>query len=47
MSCYITEGYTLDCRNASVGGLKALWILGNSGNTITGIPKESQASKRS
>ena len=36
MSCYISEGYTLDCRNASVGGLKALWILGNSGNTITG-----------
>jgi hypothetical protein len=36
MSCFISEGYTLDCRNASVGGLKALWILGNSGNTITG-----------
>jgi hypothetical protein len=36
MSCFITEGYTLDCRNASVGGLKSLWILGNSGNTISG-----------
>lgn len=36
MSCYISEGYSLDCRNASVGGLKSLWILGNSGNTITG-----------
>jgi hypothetical protein len=36
MSCFISEGYTLDCRNSSVGGLKSLWILGNSGNTISG-----------
>jgi hypothetical protein len=35
MSCYINEGYVLDCRN-SVAGIKALWILGNSGNTISG-----------
>lgn len=35
MSCYISDGYTLDCRNASIGGLKELWILGDSGNTIT------------
>jgi len=35
MSCFITEGYSLDCRNASTGGLKAIWILGDSGNTIT------------
>jgi hypothetical protein len=34
MSCYINEGYVLDCRN-SVAGIKALWILGGSGNTIT------------
>ena len=34
-SCYISEGYSLDCRNASVGGVKAIWILGDSGNTIT------------
>lgn len=34
-SCYITEGYSLDCRNASTGGIKAVWILGDSGNTIT------------
>ena len=34
MSCYINEGYVLDCRN-SVAGIKALWILGDSGNTIT------------
>jgi hypothetical protein len=34
-SCFITEGYQLDCRNASTGGIKAVWILGNSGNTIT------------
>lgn len=36
MSCYISEGYSLDCRNASVGGIKTLWILGGSGNTISG-----------
>lgn len=36
MSCYIDQGYTLDCRNASIGGIKQLWILGDSGNTISG-----------
>jgi len=35
MSCFISEGYALDCRNASLGGLKTIWILGDSGNTIT------------
>ncbi len=35
-SCFIDEGYSLDCRNASTGGIKAVWILGDSGNTITG-----------
>lgn len=34
-SCFINEGYSLDCRNASTGGLRQLWILGASGNTIT------------
>lgn len=35
MSCYISDGYTLDCRNASIGGIKTMWILGDSGNTIS------------
>lgn len=35
-SCYISTGYTLDCRTSSTGGLKNMWILGASGNTITG-----------
>jgi hypothetical protein len=35
MSCYISDGYTLDCRNASIGGIKEIWILGDSGNTIS------------
>jgi hypothetical protein len=35
-SCYITTGYTLDCRTASTGGLKQLWILGGVDNSITG-----------
>lgn len=35
MSCYISDGYSLDCRNASIGGLKELWILGDSGNTMS------------
>lgn len=36
MSCYISSGYTLDCRNASTGGIKELYILGDAGNAITG-----------
>jgi hypothetical protein len=37
MSCFISSGYTLDCRNASVGGLKAVWILGGSSSaTVSG-----------
>lgn len=34
-SCFISEGYSLDCRNASTGGIKTIWILGDSGNTIS------------
>ena len=40
MSCYISEGYALDCRNASLGGLKSIWILGDSGNTITATAQD-------
>lgn len=36
MSCYISSGFTLDCRNASTGGLSAIWILGDAGNNISG-----------
>lgn len=36
MSCYISNGYSLDCRNASLGGVKTIWILGDSGSTISG-----------
>jgi hypothetical protein len=36
-SCFIDAGYTLDCRNASTGGIKTLWILGDSGSTITNV----------
>jgi hypothetical protein len=35
MSCFISSGFQLDCRNASTGGLSSVWILGGSGNTIT------------
>lgn len=35
-SCYISTGYTLDCRTASTGGLKTAWILGGVNNSITG-----------
>jgi hypothetical protein len=35
-ACFITTGYTLDCRTASTGGLRSMWILGGSGNTISG-----------
>lgn len=36
-SCYIENGYTLDCRNESTGGIKSLWLLGGSGSTISGV----------
>lgn len=36
MSCYISSGFTLDCRNASTGGLQTVWILGGAGNQISG-----------
>lgn len=35
-SCYISTGYTLDCRTSSTGGIKSMWILGDNGNTISG-----------
>jgi len=36
-SCFISDGYTLDCRNASTGGIKNFWVLGTSGATISGV----------
>jgi len=37
MSCFISSGYTLDCRTASTGGISTVWILGGSGNAaVTG-----------
>ena len=37
MSCYISSGYTLDCRNASTGGLNTIYLLGGNANaSITG-----------
>jgi len=36
MSCFISSGFTLDCRNASTGGLKTVYILGDAGNQISG-----------
>lgn len=35
-ACYISTGYTLDCRTSSTGGIKTMWVLGSSGNTISG-----------
>jgi len=35
-ACFISTGYTLDCRTSSTGGIKTMWVLGNSGNTISG-----------
>jgi hypothetical protein len=42
MSCYISSGYTLDCRNASTGGVKTIWLLGDSGSQITGWTSDAQ-----
>jgi hypothetical protein len=35
-ACFISTGYTLDCRTSSTGGIKTMWVLGDSGNTISG-----------
>lgn len=35
MSCFLDSDFSLDCRTASTGGLKKVWILGGSGNTIS------------
>lgn len=35
-SCYISTGYTLDCRTSSTGGIKTMWVLGGANNSITG-----------
>jgi hypothetical protein len=43
MSCYISSGYTLDCRTASTGGIKELYILGDAGNNITGWTENGDA----
>lgn len=37
MSCYIENGLELGCRDASIGGIKTVYILGASGNTISSI----------
>ena len=37
MSCYIENGLTLGCRDAAIGGIKSVYILGGSGNTISSI----------
>lgn len=36
MSCFISSGYTLDCRNASTGGLNTVWLLGDANSSISG-----------
>jgi hypothetical protein len=35
-ACYISTGYTLDCRTSSTGGIKTMWVLGGLNNSITG-----------
>ena len=43
MSCYISSGFTLDCRNASTGGLKTVYILGDAGNEISGWTENAES----
>lgn len=43
-SCFIENGYTLDCRNASTGGIKTIWLLGDSGSTINSVTTDSDDS---
>ena len=41
MSCFISSGYTLDCRNASTGGLNTIWLLGDANASISGWTSNS------
>lgn len=41
MSCFISSGYLLDCRNASTGGLNTIWLLGDAGSTISGFTENA------
>lgn len=34
INCYISSNLTLDCKSA-IGGLRGVWILGGSGNTVS------------
>ena len=34
MSCFLSSGYTLDCRTASTGGISTVWILGGSAAAV-------------
>jgi hypothetical protein len=44
MSCFISSGYTLDCRTASTGGISTVWILGGSGTAaITGYTENNDS----
>jgi hypothetical protein len=40
-NCFIDSGYSLDCRNASTGGILELFILGDSGSTISSYATDS------
>jgi len=37
MGCFIESGLELGCRDASIGGIKAIYVLGDSGHTIDTI----------
>jgi len=41
MSCYIENGLTLGCRDAAIGGIKAIYILGGSGYTVDSITTDA------
>lgn len=41
MSCFISNGLELGCRDASIGGIKTIWVLGASGNTISSVTTDA------
>ena len=42
MSCFIENGLTLGCRDAAIGGIKAVYILGgSSASTISSITTDA------
>lgn len=42
MGCFLERGLELGCRDASIGGIKTIYALGASGNTIDSVTIDAE-----